>query len=170
MSETKAVVSAILIRSVKSKTEVYLQTRWKPDKSPTYSGLLEIPAGGIESYENVYDALKREVKEECGLDIMRIIDDYQGQILEPKEHDKAFVFKPFICQQVLETNGGLPWIGFVFVCEVEGEVKINETEAKDPLWVSVSTLKDILKNKPESVFPLQLPALEYFFTHFDPHS
>ncbi len=78
------------------------------DVSPTYSGLIEIPAGSINAYENVYDALRREVKEECGLDIVKIVDDYQGPILEPRPHDKALVFKPFICQEVLETNSGLP--------------------------------------------------------------
>lgn len=118
--EPKAIISAILIRRLKNDIEVFLQTRWKPQKSPTYSGMIEIPAGNIDAYENVYEALKREVKEECGLEIINILDDYQGPIREPRKHDKAFIFKPFICQQMLESNKGLPWIGFVFLCEVKG--------------------------------------------------
>lgn len=167
--ESKAIISAILMRIKNNTTEVFLQTRWKPDVSPMYSGMLEIPAGGIDAYENVYDALRREVKEECGLEITRIVDDYQGPIVAPRPHDKAFVFKPFICQEVLETNDGLPWIGFVFLCEVEGEVVVDPSEAKDPQWVSLAELGDILKTRPEQIFPLQLPVLKYFVEHAASH-
>jgi 8-oxo-dGTP pyrophosphatase MutT (NUDIX family) len=62
----KAIISAILTRKQNGVMEVFLQTRWKLHVSPTYSGLLEIPAGGIDAYENIYDVLRREVKEECG--------------------------------------------------------------------------------------------------------
>jgi 8-oxo-dGTP pyrophosphatase MutT (NUDIX family) len=128
--------------------------------------MLEIPAGAIDSYENVYDALRREVKEETNLDIVRIVDDYHGDIVEPRDGDKAFVFKPYICQQVLATNNGLPWVGFVFLCEVIGEVKIQESEAKNPQWVSLEELRAIVDEQPESVFPVQLPVLKYFVENF----
>lgn len=160
------VVSAILLKKEGDELRVFIQTRWKSKASPTYSGMIEIPAGGVESYENVYDSLKREVKEETNFDIVRIIGDYQSEIDKPRQGDKAFVFKPFICQQVLETNNGLPWIGFVFVCEVKGEVKINEKEAKDPKWVSIEELKRIIQKFPETIFPLQLPVLKYFVENF----
>lgn len=71
------VISALLYRKHNNTTEIFLQTRWKPEVSPNYTGLLEIPAGVIEAYENVYDALRREVYEECGLTIIKIIDDMQ---------------------------------------------------------------------------------------------
>ncbi|OGY50644.1 MAG: hypothetical protein A3J59_01435 [Candidatus Buchananbacteria bacterium RIFCSPHIGHO2_02_FULL_56_16] len=164
--QPKVIVSAILIRKRDEKTEVFLQKRWKPRVSPTYSGMIEIPAGGIRAYENVYDALKREVKEECGLEIVRVVEDYQSSVKEPRKHDRAFVFKPFICQQVLETNGGLSWVGFVFFCEVTGEVSINPAEAKDPQWVTIAQLKKLVSTKADQIFPLQLPVLEYFITQF----
>lgn len=169
--DSKVIISAILIRKIGSGVEIFLQTRWKPSSSPAYSGMIEIPAGGVDSYENVYDALRREVKEECGLDVLKIIGDYHGLIREPRAHDRAFVFKPFICQQALETDGGLPWVGFVFLCEVTGEVKMNSAEAKDPLWVSLGELKKIIQFKAEKFFPLQLPVLEYFVDQIEnmPH-
>jgi ADP-ribose pyrophosphatase len=163
--EPRAIISAILTRERNGIAEVFLQTRWKLDTSPTYSGLLEIPAGGIDAYENVYDTLRREVKEECGLEITKIINDYQSPITESRPHDKAFIFKPFICQEVLETNDGLPWIGFVFLCEAEGEVIINPAEVKDPTWVSISELKTLIQNEPARFFPLQLPVLQYFVNY-----
>src|SRR3989338_671262 len=161
------IVSAILLKRDGGELWVFLQTRWKPQTSPTYSGMIEVPAGAVESYENVYDALKREVKEETNLDVVRVIDDYHSKVVTPRTRDKAFVFKPFVCQQVLETNDGLPWIGFVFLCEVEGEVRINKDEAKDPKWVSVQELKAMIADNPETIFPLQLPVLEYFVQNFE---
>lgn len=158
-----SIISAILNKKGKNgETLIYLQERWKPKTSPTYSGLIEIPAGKIEEYENVYDALKREVKEECGLDIIKINNDFQGEIYEHNEIDKAFVFKPFICQQVLSTNNGLPWIGFVFLCEADGAVKINKIEARNPRWISMKELKTLIYDHPEKIFPLQVPVLKYY--------
>lgn len=160
--QPRAVISALLFQKNADGLKLFLQTRWKPKASPQYLGMLEIPAGGIDSYENVYDALRREVKEETNLDIVRIVNDYQSAIFEPRAHDKAFVFRPYLCQQVLETNDGLPWIGFVFLCEVTGTVQMDTSEAKDPLWVTVEELQTILNRQPETIFPLQLPVLQHF--------
>ncbi len=164
--QSKAIVSAILLKEQDGEFKIFLQTRWKPKISPMYSGMIEIPAGGIDAYENIYDALKREVKEETNLDIVEIVDDYQGDIIKPRKGDKAFVFKPYICQQVLETNSGLPWIGFVFLCKVRGKVKINGDEAKDPKWVSIEELREIIKKYEKDIFPLQFPVLKYFVENF----
>jgi len=159
--QTKAVVSAILQKQDSDGFKIFIQTRWKPGVSP-YSGLFEIPAGVIDAYEDVYAVLKREVKEECGLIVTKIIDDFRGNTEKPVEGDEAFAFKPFICQQVLSTRGGLPWIGFVFLCEVEGTIKMQESEAKDPMWITLDELEKILNHEPERIFPLQLPVLKYY--------
>ena len=161
-TKTRAVVSAILFKKDKDDIKVFIQTRWKPHIDSPYSGMFEIPAGGIDAYENVYEALKREVKEECGLDIVKIINNFQSGIEEPVLGDKAFVFSPFVCQQVLSTRNGLPWIGFVFLCEVEGEIQMQESEAKDPMWVSLDELEKLLSADSEKIFPLQLPVLKYY--------
>jgi 8-oxo-dGTP pyrophosphatase MutT (NUDIX family) len=162
-----AVISAILQKkNGKGETLIFLQERWKPEISPNYSGMIEIPAGGIDSYEDVFDALKREIFEECGLKIKKIFNNCKSNIENPRRGDKAFIFQPFICQQVLETNNGLPWIGFVFVCEVSGKVKINTKEARNPQWVKKQELKKIIENSPETIFPLQLPVLKYYLKNF----
>lgn len=160
--KTRAVVSAILFKKDENGVNVFIQTRWKPNINSPYSGMFEIPAGGIDAYENVYEALKREVKEECGLDIVKVINNFQSAIDEPTLGDKAFVFNPFVCQQVLSTRNGLPWIGFVFLCEVEGEIQMQESEAKDPMWVTLDELEKLLRTNSEKIFPLQLPVLKYY--------
>jgi 8-oxo-dGTP pyrophosphatase MutT (NUDIX family) len=65
------IVSAIIERDRNGEKEILVQTRWKPDRDPHYSGTIEIPAGGMYRYENVYDAVKREVLEETGLRSIR---------------------------------------------------------------------------------------------------
>ena len=61
-------------------------------------------------YENVYDAVKREVLEETGLRVTSFYPDIRTKTYAPKDDD-CFAFVPF-CQQQLK--GGLPRVGFVF--------------------------------------------------------
>lgn len=162
MDKPKIVVSALLERSLNGVREVFVQTRYKPESSPTYLDTLEIPAGGVEPYESVYDAITREVKEETGLDIIKFIDEDSTGVLENRPGDKSMAFRPFLCQQVTETNGGLPWYGFVFLCEVSGEIKMQTEEAKDPRWLKLGELKLFLENQPEKVFSLQYATLKKY--------
>jgi ADP-ribose pyrophosphatase/8-oxo-dGTP diphosphatase len=162
LTQSRPIVSAIIEKEENNTKYIFLQTRWKPKTSPDYSGLLEIPAGGIEGYEDVIDAIKREVKEETGLDIIQIKGNYEEKIEENIKGNKVKIFKPFLCQQMLSSTGGLPWVGFVFRCEVQGTVTIDLSEAKDPIWVTISELKELLSNSPEKFFPLQYPVLKYY--------
>lgn len=163
--QPKAIVSAILFKKENNMPKFFTQVRWKPKHSPEYLGMIEIPAGGIDSYEDVYDTLYREVKEETNLDIVKIIDNSKGEKLSTREGDEGFIFKPFICQQVTKSNNGLPWVGFVFLCEAEGEVKIQESEAKDPLWLNIDELEELLQDK-EKIFILQYPVLKYLIEQY----
>lgn len=90
---TRVVILAILEKIENGQSKVFIQNRWKPKVSLIYSGLLEIPAGGIEAYGNEYDALKREVKEDTGIDIVRIIDDYKSNIEYTRAHPMCKVYK-----------------------------------------------------------------------------
>jgi len=94
------------------------------------------------------------------------VDDYQSEKYGNTPEDSFFAFKPFVCQQALKNADGWPWIGFVFLCEVKGEVKMNESEARNPRWVSMADLMEILNKKSETIFPLQTQALRYFVENF----
>lgn len=158
------VVSAIIERVRDGKTEILVQTRWKPERDPIYSGTLEIPAGWIDVYENVYDALKREILEETGLVVTKIKPDIQTQKHSTEKNDQSFAFKPFCCQQQLK--GGRPWIGFVFLCEVEdAEPMVQEEEVRDIRWMGKDKLREIFTKTPEQIFTLQLGVLDYYFSH-----
>lgn len=141
-----------------------VQTRWKPQSSPTYLGVLEIPAGGIDGYENVYDAISREVKEETGLTVVEFLDD-DGENTGPLSNrpgDISQAFRPFVCQQMLSSNGGLPWVGFVFRCRVEGSMVRKTDESRDLRWLSLDELESYISEKPEEVFGLQYATLQYY--------
>ena len=160
-----AVVSAIIERTHNGVVEVLLQTRWKPDRDPEYSGTLEIPAGGIHKYENVYDALKREVFEETGLRVLCIKPDIRTDEFAPRE-DGAFAFVPFCCQQ--QTKGGMSRVGFVFICEVEDKPPLTKPdENRDIIWMPRADLKRLIAETPERVFTFQLGVLSYYLNPFN---
>lgn len=154
------IVSAIIERMGKNgQKEVLVQTRWKPGVSE-YSWTMEIPAGWIERYENVYDALKREVQEETGLNIIKFTPDICTSV-HSISGDGAFAFKSFCCQQQLKW--GLPWMGFVFICEVEeGELKSQESESRDVRWISISDLAQLVYHERTKIFILQIGPLELY--------
>ncbi len=135
-----ATVSAIIERLQEGRLEVLLQTRWKPGEDPKHSGLLEVPGGRIEVGEDVYAALKREVKEECGLEIQSIKPGNETQSVA-KFGEVSVAFVPFCGELHLNSS----FVGFVFVCTATGEL-INKGvyDAKEPRWVAFSELKQML--------------------------
>ena len=154
-------VSAIIERQRGNVTEVLVQVRWKPAKDPVYSGTVEIPAGGIGLYENVYDALKREVFEETGLQVTGFRPDVKTKMYSQKG-DKVFAFLPFCCQQQIS---GKARVGFVFVCTVEGAAPVPaRDEVKDITWLTTPELKRLLEESPERIFTFQLPVLEFYLS------
>jgi len=158
------IVSAIIERDQEGTTEVLVQTRWQPENDPIYSGTLEIPAGWIEEYENVYDALKREILEETGLVVTRIKPNVSTIEHKTDKHDSSFAFVPFCCQQQLKN--GKPWIGFVFLCEVEDTQPVaQKEEVKDIRWIAKEELRKIFTETPEKIFTLQLGVLDYYFSN-----
>jgi len=157
------IVSAIIEREHNGEKEILVQTRWKPDRDPLYSGTLEIPAGGMHVYENVYDAVKREVLEETGLQVTSFYPDIRTKIYAPKDDD-CFAFVPFCCQQHLK--GGLPRVGFVFVCQVEDAEPVPQyDEVRDIRWMKVTELRKIVEQTPEQICTLQLGVLEYYLQY-----
>jgi 8-oxo-dGTP diphosphatase len=156
------IVSAIIERQRDGEVEVLVQTRWKPDKDPKYSGTLEIPAGTLELYENVYDALRREVYEETGFRVIGFRPDVRTRT-HTLRGDHSFAFLPFCCQQQTRE---LNRIGFVFICTVEpGEPRPGEGEVREARWMTKGELRRILEHTPEQIFAFQLGALDYYLNY-----
>jgi SAM-dependent methyltransferase len=156
-------VAGIVERTHNDVKEVLLQTRWQPNADTLYSGTLEFPAGVLNiPYESVFDAVAREIKEEAGLTLKSIKGDERTKIYSPNDRDEIIGFKPFCCTQQLKD--GKPWVGFIFVCEVEdSEPQAQLSETRDPKWVPVNQVRELLEASPEKFFGLELPAWEYYF-------
>jgi 8-oxo-dGTP pyrophosphatase MutT (NUDIX family) len=161
------IISAIVERFNEKleETEILVQTRWQPEFDKKYSGTLELQAGWIEHYEDVYDAIRREVYEETGLKVKDIKPDKRTAVHSPSD-DGAFAFEPFCCVQQLKN--GQPWMGFVFVCSVEGgEPRNLEDETRRVRWTLRKTLRNMYEKNPKKIFTLQLPILEKYFAKVD---
>lgn len=156
-------VGGIIERTVNGEKEVFIQTRWRPNRDPIYSGALEFPAGVLDRpFENVFEALRREIKEETGLNLRSVIGESKTEIFSPKGRETSFAFRPFCCTQQLK--GGKPWIGFIFICEVEnGDVVSQEEEVKDGKWIKANELYRIFLENPHELFTLEIGAWEYYF-------
>lgn len=153
-------VAAIIESEIGGKKHILLQTRWKFSISPKYSGLYELPGGAVEAGENVYDALKREVKEETNLDVKRIVNLKVTDDMSNIDGDSAFGFSPFCCTQMTRP---IYFMGIFFVCEVENGTPIaGKDEVKDPKWVSIEELANMLKKERKKFFTPHLPALEMY--------
>ncbi len=106
----EAVVGAFIINSER-KLLLITSDKWK--------GLLTVPGGHVEVGETMKEALKREIREEVGLEIEEIYDppDVQDAIFPPEFWKKKhFIFIDFMCK-----------------CK-EGNVKADGVEVKDYLW------------------------------------
>lgn len=155
---------AIIERTRDGVKELLMQTRWKPHTDTLYSGTLEFPAGVLDTpYENIYDTLAREIKEECGLVVKSIQGDSRSKVYSPNGTDEVMGFRPFCCTQQLKD--GKPWVGFIFICEVQdGEPVSKLGETRDAKWIPIHEVKEIFRKTPEKLFGLSLPALEYYFS------
>ena len=101
--------------------KILLQRRNNPNKHGY--GMLGMPAGHLEKNENVYDAFKREMKEELNIDVT------SSEIV-----------------QVMNLNGDTDvYDAYFFVCEYTGEItNMEEDNAKLLEWIEVSNNIDKL--------------------------
>lgn len=68
----KPAVGAIIEKKENGKDYILIQTRQKENDCHT-NGMIEVVGGKIREYENIFSALAREVQEETGLKLTKII-------------------------------------------------------------------------------------------------
>lgn len=145
----------IIERGKGKSLQVLVQTRWKYSDA-RHSGFLEIPGGHIKLGETVFDALKREVKEETGLSITSIYPNKKVSV-KGNDSDEGIAFVPF-CGQTFK---GSSRIGFVFLAKAKGKlIPKGVRDAKESHWVSFKELKELVKKK--KFWSYDLAALKYY--------
>ena len=161
MKETFATpaVGAIIRRNIDGEAHILIQTRNKANDKGT-NGLLEIPAGRIREYENIFTALRREVWEETGLTLSKIEGEEKAfSSLVGENH--SVCAQPFCINQNL--SGAYSLLLSVFLCEAEGEPNSESDESCDIHWEKESVLKERVEKHPERFFLMSLNPLKKYF-------
>jgi 8-oxo-dGTP diphosphatase len=125
---------AIIERENGEETEILLQVRSRPGEPERW----ELPGGQIESFESVYEALKREIAEETGLQI-HVVSDEHSQLLHQSDDATVETFEPFFAYQTV--NGPVDSLGFYFRCSAHGELTEVGDNAKRPTWFGIQNLE-----------------------------
>ncbi|MBA3721991.1 MAG: NUDIX domain-containing protein [Parachlamydiaceae bacterium] len=151
-------VGAIIENIDHKKKQILIQIRSK-ESDPIFSGCFEIPGGKLKAFEDAYETVRREVKEECGLNITSIEDedkrvDYQNQ------NNSSTLIQPYCITQM--QNG--PFIGLIFLCHASGIPLKLTAETKEARWIDVDELDKIIKNSPEKIYTVFLAPLKKYLS------
>ncbi|MCY6483428.1 NUDIX domain-containing protein [Clostridium aestuarii] len=151
-------VGGIIIKTIDEIEYILIQERCKEDGGAE-NGLIEIPAGKIREFENIFDCLRREIWEETGLTVTEIEGENDTVIIEANGY-KAINYMPFACAQNID--GNYPIMVQTFICKAQGKILDETNETKNIRWVSLNELKDMLDNNEEDFYPMHIMALKKY--------
>jgi ADP-ribose pyrophosphatase len=151
-------VGGILERTVKRIKYVLIQERCKHEAPHEY-GLLEIPTGKVREFENVFACLRREVKEETGLEVISIQGEEAASIREYSRY-RVLQYAPFASVQNLK--GDYPILAEIFICRVKGRLKSQTDETKNLRWISLQALRNLLATREKSFYPMHITTLKKY--------
>lgn len=154
----KPCVGAIIEKIIGNERLILIQTRQKEDGNET-NGMLEIPAGKIREYEDVFSALRREVWEESGLKITKIYGE-DTSVSTQTGDVTTISFNPYCVTQNL--SGAYSMILNTFLCEAEGDLIESTNETENVHWEKVSEIERLLRENPEKIFFMHINALKKY--------
>ncbi len=154
----KPAAAAIIRKEINGEEYLLIQEREK-EEGGSDNGLLEIPAGKIREYENVFDALRREVFEETGLVITKI-EGEEESVCTTINGNTIVSFQPYCMTQNL--SGAYSLLVHTFLCRAEGELLKETNETKNIRWEKAEDVRKLLISEPESIFLLHINALKQY--------
>lgn len=156
----KPAVGAIIEKVIDNIDHILIQERFKADDVPE-NGLIEIPAGKVREFENIFDALRREVWEETGLKIIKI----QGEkdvIVSKCNGYTVISYNSFFSSQNL--SGVYSIILQTFICKAEGELLQQSDESTNIRWISIYNLKALIDENENKFYPMHINALKKYIS------
>lgn len=153
----------IIEKVVDNVTYILVQERYKED-APSENGLIEIPAGKLRAFENIYDCLRREIKEETGLDVVKIEGEDESQVYESNGY-RTINYTPFSSTQNL--CGTYPIMVHVFICRASGELMGSSNESKNMRWISLDELRKLMETKEDNFYPMHVSTLKKYLRFKD---
>jgi len=150
---------AIIERITPHGRDLLVQMRNKP-----YEGRarIELPGGRVEEYESLVDALRREVREETGLELS-FIEGLETRIETNGENANVECLQPYAVYQTL--RGPVDSIGVYFLCQAEGQLLDSGDETERPRWIPVPEIARLLADDPEGFSFVDRAGLVYFLKH-----
>ncbi len=127
--------------------------------APLETGLLEIPAGKIRAFENIYDCLRREIREETGCEVTWIQGEDEAVTVELGGY-RVLSYRPYASAQNL--RGSYPIMVQTFLCEVEALRATGSDESRDVRWMPIEELRSLLETSPGRFYPMHLTTLRAY--------
>lgn len=159
------IVAGIVERKKNGSNLVLIQTRYKPSIDPEHTGLIEIPGGLLEKSVSVKAMLKRELLEEAGVKIkIKNGKNFENKLCDSGSEKSSLAINPFCCTQQLE--GKRLYLGLVYLCSfIKGELREKKGETKNPRWITLNELENLVQKSPDKIFSPYLPVLKKYIEY-----
>lgn len=154
-------IGGILEQVIDGVRYILLQERCKAGASYE-NGLLEIPAGKVRAFEDVFTCLRREVYEETGLEVVAISGEEESTICDYDQY-RVRNYTPFSSAQNLK--GEYPIMVQIFICTVRGRLALQTNETRNMHWVSLSELRQKLAAEEERFYPMHITTLKRYIAY-----
>jgi len=147
---------AIIERQTLNGCEIVVQMRNKPHEGGKW---IELPGGRVEEYESLIGALKREVREETGLDLIEIEgEDTRLETASPDTNVECLA--PFAVYQTI--RGPVDSMGVYFRCKAKGQLLVVGDDTESAQWVPVEKLRQWVATEPTMFSWIDRAGLNFY--------
>jgi 8-oxo-dGTP pyrophosphatase MutT (NUDIX family) len=153
-------VRAIIKRTNPEGLEILIQVRNKPHEGGKW---LELPGGRVEEFESLIDALRREVREETGLELTTI-DCIDTRTESPGAVTIVECLKPFAVYQTIK--GPVDSLGVYFLCEAAGDLLTTGDDTENIHWISIHRLAEMFRSNPNQFSWVDQACIALFLKSF----
>lgn len=150
---------AIIEHDMDDLAMILIQIRNKPYEGGKW---LELPGGRVEEFESLVNALKREVKEETGLEITHI-EGLNTRLETGSTDANVECLTPFAVYQTLQ--GPVDSMGVYFLCRAAGQLLTTGDETEDIQWMPVKQVVQWMKTSPEKFDWVDRAGLLFYLQH-----
>lgn len=147
---------AIIEQKTADGLMILVQVRNKPYEGGKW---LELPGGRVEEFESLVTALRREVREETGLEVT-LIEGLDTRLETGSMDANVECLVPFAVYQTI--RGPVDSIGIYFLCHAEGQLLITGDETENINWISVEQVAQWMRDEPEKFDWVDRAGLLYY--------